>query len=71
MAKELMPGIYRVQTEMLTGDPAFMILETAVRRSAQLIIVGSRGMKAIKRFFWGSVSEKILVHATCSVLIIR
>jgi nucleotide-binding universal stress UspA family protein len=71
MAKELMPGIYRVQTEMLTGDPAFMILETAVRRSAQLIIVGSRGMKAIKRFFLGSVSEKILVHATCSVLIIR
>jgi nucleotide-binding universal stress UspA family protein len=71
MAKELQPRPYRVQTEMMTGDPAFMILEAAVRRSAQLILVGSRGMKAIKRFFLGSVSEKLLVHATCSVLIIR
>ncbi len=71
MAKELQHVPYRVQTEMLTGDPAFMILEAAVRRSAQLVLVGSRGMKAIKRFFLGSVSEKVLVHATCSVLIIR
>lgn len=62
---------YRITTELLHGDPAFAILDAAVRHQAQMIVIGSRGMKAIKRFLLGSVSEKVLVHAACSVLIVR
>lgn len=62
---------YRITTELLHGDPAFAILDAAVRYQAQIIVIGSRGMKAIKRFLLGSVSEKVLVHAPCSVLIVR
>ena len=62
---------YRITTELLHGDPAFAILDAAVRSQAQIIVIGSRGMKAIKRFLLGSVSEKVLVHASCSVLIVR
>ena len=62
---------YQVTQELLHGDPAFVILEAAVRHEAQMIVIGSRGMKAIKRFLLGSVSEKVLVHASCSVLIVR
>lgn len=62
---------HRVTTELLHGDPAFAILDAAVRHRAQMIMIGSRGMKAIKRFLLGSVSEKVLVHAPCSVLIVR
>jgi nucleotide-binding universal stress UspA family protein len=62
---------YRIATELLHGDPAFAILDAAVRCQAQIIVIGSRGMKAIKRFLLGSVSEKVLVHAPCSVLIVR
>ena len=61
----------RITTELLHGDPAFAILDAAVRYQAQIIVIGSRGMKAIKRFLLGSVSEKVLVHASCSVLIVR
>ena len=68
---ECAPESYRLTTELLHGDPAFAILDAAVRHQAQLIVIGSRGMKAIKRFLLGSVSEKILVHASCSVLIVR
>lgn len=68
---ECAPASYRLSTELLHGDPAFAILDAAVRHQAQLIVIGSRGMKAIKRFLLGSVSEKILVHASCSVLIVR
>lgn len=71
MADELKKGPYEVVTEMLHGDPAFVILDSAVRHGARMIVVGSRGMKAIKRFLLGSVSEKVLVHAACSVLIVR
>lgn len=64
-------GSYRVMSELLHGDPAFAILDAAVRHQSQMIVIGSRGMKAIKRFLLGSVSEKVLVHAHCSVLIVR
>lgn len=70
-ADELEQASYDTAMEMLHGDPAFMILDCATRHHAQLIVVGCRGMKAIKRFLLGSVSEKILVHAACSVLIVR
>ncbi|WP_455389321.1 universal stress protein [Petrachloros mirabilis] len=62
---------YRITTELLHGDPAFAILDAAVRHQTQMIVIGSRGMKAIKRFLLGSVSAKVLVHAACSVLIVR
>lgn len=62
---------YEVETEWLQGDPALAILEAAGRHEAQMIVLGARGMKAIKRFLLGSVSQKVLVHASCSVLIVR
>jgi len=67
----LVAGPYTVETEWLQGDPAFALIEAAARHQAQMIVLGARGMKAIKRFLLGSVSQKVLVHATCSVLIIR
>lgn len=62
---------YHIETELLHGDPALSILEAAARRQAQMIVLGSRGMKAIRRFLLGSISQKVLVHAPCSVLIVR
>lgn len=67
----LAAGPYTVETEWLQGDPAFALIEAAARHQAQMIVLGARGMKAIKRFLLGSVSQKVLVHATCSVLIVR
>lgn len=71
VAGELGKGRYEIATEMLHGDPAFIILDSAVRHDAQMIILGSRGMKAIKRFLLGSVCQKVLVYSTCSLLIVR
>lgn len=71
VAEELKPAPYEIATELLHGDPALAILDCAVRHEAQLVVVGSRGMKAIKRFLLGSVSQKVLVYSACSVLIVR
>ena len=71
IANELKAGPYTVTTELLQGDPAAVLLDATVRHQAQMVIVGSRGMKAIKRFLLGSVSEKMLVYSACSVLIVR
>lgn len=71
VAEELGQAGYEIATEMLQGDPALVILDSAVRHDAQVIVLGSRGMKAIKRFLLGSVCQKVLVYSTCSVLIVR
>lgn len=71
VATELSRGPYRVQTELLQGDPAFAILDAAMRQETQMIILGARGLTAIKRFLLGSVCHKVLVHARCSVLVVR
>ncbi len=41
------------------------------RRSADLIVVGNKGMTGAKRFLLGSVPNKVSHHAPCSVMIIR
>jgi nucleotide-binding universal stress UspA family protein len=53
------------------GDPADAILDVADEEKADMIIVGSKGMKGSRRFLLGSVPDKISHHASCSVMIIR
>ena len=53
------------------GDPADAILDVAEETSADLIVVGNKGMTGAKRFLLGSVPNKVSHHAPCSVMIIR
>ena len=52
------------------GDAADVLLGAA-SEGADLIAVGGRGVPAVERFLIGSVSEKVLRHAACSVLVVR
>lgn len=52
------------------GDPSFEILNEAEIVKADLIAVGSRGLKGIKGML-GSVSRRILGHSHCPVLVGR
>jgi nucleotide-binding universal stress UspA family protein len=56
---------------VLVGEPAAALLDLAQRESADLIVVGTRGRTGMRRFLLGSVSQKILMHATCAVLSVR
>ncbi|HEY5143161.1 MAG TPA: universal stress protein [Solirubrobacteraceae bacterium] len=60
-----------VATHYRQGDPADAILDVAEETSADLIVVGNKGMTGAKRFLLGSVPNKVSHHAPCSVLIIR
>eukprot|EP00922_Rhytidocystis_sp_ex-Travisia-forbesii_P040482 GHVS01060336.1.p1 GENE.GHVS01060336.1~~GHVS01060336.1.p1 ORF type:complete len:320 (+),score=76.89 GHVS01060336.1:397-1356(+) len=48
-----------------------IICHTADQANADLIIVGSRGFGALKRFFVGSVSKFVIEHATNPVLLVK
>lgn len=62
-----------VKTEYILdfGNPGRTICDHAKSRSADLIIVGSRGLTGVKEMFLGSVSNYVTHHAPCSVLIVR
>lgn len=53
------------------GDPGEAIVHVAEKDSCDLIITGSRGMGVIRRTILGSVSDYVLHHAHCPVLICR
>jgi len=53
------------------GDPAAEIIEIADKEKADLIIIGSRGLGAIKGVVLGSVSQKVTHHAACPVMIVK
>jgi nucleotide-binding universal stress UspA family protein len=53
------------------GDPATEIIEIAEKEAVDLVVIGSRGLGTIKGVFMGSVSQKVIYHATCPVLIVK
>jgi len=52
------------------GAVAPTILKRAPKRDG-LLVVGSQGLDALDRFLLGSVSTKLIHHATCPVLVIK
>jgi nucleotide-binding universal stress UspA family protein len=57
------------RTELRVGDPAAEILRLTEERSADLIVCGARGVSFIEGLLMGSVADRLLRHAHCSVLI--
>jgi nucleotide-binding universal stress UspA family protein len=60
-----------INTVLLEGDPAFEIMGYSDREKFDLIIIGSRGMGKFKEMIIGSVSNKVLHHAKCSIMLVR
>ena len=60
-----------ITTEMLFGSPESRIVETAEAWNADLVIVGSHGYSRWERLLLGSVSDSVVHHAPCSVLVVR
>ena len=60
-----------ISTEVLFGSPDSRIVETAEQWHADLIVIGSHGYSRWERLLLGSVSDSVLHHAPCSVLVVR
>jgi nucleotide-binding universal stress UspA family protein len=57
--------------ELRSGDPADSLIQCAEEHDADLIVVGPRGISRIERFLLGSVSQRLIHHAPCSVAVVR
>lgn len=59
------------ETELMEGSPTQLILDLARSRDVDLIVVGSRGLGAVKGGLLGSVSSEVVHHADLPVLVAR
>jgi nucleotide-binding universal stress UspA family protein len=53
------------------GETAAELIAEAREFEADLVIVGSRGIGGLARLLLGSVARRVLLHAPCSVLVVR
>ena len=71
LIKEIEPNVKKIDIAVESGDPADEILITAKRQRADIIIIGYKGYGKEGRFLLGSVTDKVVRHATVSVLVVR
>lgn len=66
-------GISDLKTETFTNVKSIIesIIDYAVDKDIDLIVIGTRGRTGIKRFLMGSVANGVVQHAHCLVLLVR
>ncbi len=57
--------------ELREGDPAGQICESVHDVAGDLLVIGSRGHTGLSRLVMGSVAHSVLLHAHCSVLVVK
>lgn len=65
-------GVEDVETLLEFGSPKAIIPKKIAQEvKADLVICGTSGLNAVERFIVGSVSEAIVRHSPCDVLVVR
>jgi nucleotide-binding universal stress UspA family protein len=64
-------GAKQVSTKLLEGVPWLAINEMLEDPAFDLVVIGTHGRTALARVLLGSVTEKVVRHAPCSVLTVR
>lgn len=61
----------QAETSMLGGNPYETIVETAVKRQSDLIVIGSHGRTGLQRLIMGSVAERVVALSPSAVLVVK
>jgi nucleotide-binding universal stress UspA family protein len=64
-------GVTRTVTHAIAGSAADVLLDAAESFSADLIVVGSKGLTRTAGAILGSVAAAVVHHAPCDVMIVK
>ena len=71
-AKRLFAGNAQLDSMLVEfANPAETILKVAREKKSDIIVIGNRGTGEIEEFTLGSVADKVLRYAECTVLIVK
>jgi nucleotide-binding universal stress UspA family protein len=64
-------GLVGAQQHVVEGEPGPALCNAATDLGADVLVVGSHGRGVIARTLLGSVSDYVVHHAPCPVLVVR
>jgi nucleotide-binding universal stress UspA family protein len=64
-------GVEVADTHLTRGRPDTELVHLSEEIDAGLIVMGSRGLGGVRRALMGSVSDSVVRHAHCPVLVVR
>ena len=70
-AKLQQAGVPARSAVELSNDPAMEIIRTAESEKVDLIVIATHGLTGWRRLAFGSVTDKLVRTAACSVLVLR
>jgi nucleotide-binding universal stress UspA family protein len=62
-------GLGGADTALLDGDPGGALCDLARSAAADVVVIGTRGRGGLRRAVLGSVSDHVVRHAPCPVVI--
>jgi nucleotide-binding universal stress UspA family protein len=62
-------GLVGVEAMVVMGDPGHEICELAASLPASVVVIGTSGRGGFRRAVMGSVSDHVVRHAVCPVLV--
>jgi nucleotide-binding universal stress UspA family protein len=65
------PSGLAVKVEVASGSPAATILDYIERHQADITVMATHGRTGLQRWVYGSITEKVMRGANCSMLIVR
>lgn len=65
------PSEIHIKTKVEIGTPAEVIVDEVEEEDYDLLVIGSRGFSTLRGLLMGSVSQYVLQHANCPVLVVR
>jgi nucleotide-binding universal stress UspA family protein len=62
-------GVHRAETRAVSGE----VVDEIIKYSSEFdyVVLGTHGLKGLERLVMGSVAQKVLERATCTVIIVR
>jgi nucleotide-binding universal stress UspA family protein len=64
-------GVGRVASELLEGTPIDSLVSYIDGAHPDLVVLGARGLSPTRRLLLGGVSDGVLHHTRCPVLVVR
>ncbi|HKK54675.1 MAG TPA: universal stress protein [Marinobacter sp.] len=64
-------GVKNVETTVVDGDAADLILRCIDEQDIDCVVMGSRGLSVVKGVFMGSVSHKVMNRAPCTCIAVK
>lgn len=71
MEEKFSPELQAYPVVLVGRDPAEQIVKFAEEKGIDLIVIASHGQSGWKRLVFGSVTQKVLREASCSVLLVQ